>query len=204
MHRYTRLFVNEQGRFDDEIKPQQREAIYSEAVDQLTRLSSLVKQGRKYLTQRLKDPELAPETESAIAAWLGHAWQLRELRDAGLVEKDVELIQLAFNSCDDIARREFVDTGIWMNLNSGQIQLTQTFRPYKAVKFIKSEDSFFRIAQVPELCVYPGDLNRRIRWEEMNARPIEAGDLNAVRKHAADDFAKLIKEIKKWSLPVSG
>ena len=30
----------------------------------------------------------------------------------------MELIQLAFNSHDDTARREFVDTGIWMNLGS--------------------------------------------------------------------------------------
>ena len=50
-----------------------------------------------------------------------------------------------------MARREFVDTGIWMNLNSGRIQLTQTFRPYKAAKYIKSDDSFFQVAQVREL-----------------------------------------------------
>ena len=47
----------------------------------------------------------------------GHAWQLRELKDAGLVENNVELVQLAFNSHDDVARQEFVDTGVWMNLD---------------------------------------------------------------------------------------
>ena len=64
------------------------------------------------------------------------------------METDVELVQLAFNSHDDVARKEFVDTGVWMNLGNGRIQLTQTFRPYKAAKYIKSDDSFFQVAQV--------------------------------------------------------
>ena len=55
----------------------------------------LIKEGRSYLNQRLEDPELKPETKTSIAAWLGHAWQLRELREAKLVENDVDWIQLA-------------------------------------------------------------------------------------------------------------
>lgn len=196
LHNYTRLFASEDGHVESEINSKQREKIYSEALQQLTRLNSLVKQGRKYLQARLADPELAPETDSAIAAWLGHAWQLRELQESGLVEKNAELIQLAFNSYDDVARREFVDTGIWMNLGSGKIQLTQTYRPYQAVKFIKSEDSFFKIAQVPDLCVYPGDINRRVRWDAMTSRSIEPKDFQAIAGHANSDLAGLIKEIK--------
>jgi hypothetical protein len=195
LHNYTKLFLSD-GEFDADAPASRREAIYSEALDQLTRLHALVKQGRTYLSRRLEDPELAPETETAIAAWLGHAWQLRELKDVGLVENDVELIQLAFNSYDDVARREYVDTGIWMNLNTGRIQLTQTFRPYKAAKFIKSEDSFFQVAQVKELCVYPGDVNPRVRWEAMTPRPIEKKDYQRIRKHAHGDFAAVVKEVK--------
>ncbi len=196
LHAYTKLFTNQEGRFDADLPATQREAIYSEALDQLTRLSAIVKQGREYLQRRNEDPELAPETQTAIAAWLGHAWQLRELKDAGLVRSNVELIQLAFNSYDDVARAEYVDTGVWMDLDSGQIQITQTFRPYKAAKFIKSDDSFFRVAQVPELCVYPGDVNPRIRWDQMTPRPIEKRDLERVRGHACADFAAWLKDVK--------
>lgn len=196
LYSYTKLFSGEEGRFDADVPATQREAIYSEALDQLTRLHALIRQGRAYLKQRSEDPELKPETETGIAAWLGHAWQLRELADAGLIENDVELVQLAFNSYDDVARREYVDTGIWMNLNTGRVQLTQTFRPYKAAKFIKSEDSFFQVAQVKELCVYPGDVNPRVRWEAMLPRPIEKRDFQKVRKFGQDDFAKLVKEVK--------
>ncbi len=104
---------------------------------------------------------------------MGHAWQLRELKDAGLVEENVELVQLAFHSYDDVARKEYVDAGIWMNLGNGRIYLTQTFRPYQAARHIKSDDSFFQVAQIKELCVYPGDFNPRVRWDGMVARPIE-------------------------------
>ena len=193
---YTKLFTGADGRFDDQSSPAQREAIYGEALDQLSRLHAVIRKGRTYLESRLADPELSPETDTSIAAWLGHAWQLRELADAGLVEKEAELIQLAFNSYDDVARREFVDTGIWIELGSGKIQLTQNFRPYKAAKHIRSEDSFFEVAQIAELFVYPGDVNPRIRWDAMLQRPLTPADLAAVKKHAHADYAKLIKEVK--------
>jgi hypothetical protein len=198
LHNYTKLFYSAEGeeRSSKERSSKERESIYSEALDQLGRLHTLVKQGRAYLTKRLEDPELNPETDTSIAAWLGHAWQLRELKDAGLVQSDVELVQLAFNSHDDVARQEFVDTGVWKNLASGRIQITQTFRPYKAVKYIKSEDSFFQVAQVKELCHYPGDVNPRIRWEGMLSRPLEAKDFEKIRSFGSADFAAVIKDVK--------
>lgn len=196
LHRYTQLFARDDGTFDSATSPQQRESVYSDALDQLSRLHSLVKQGRAYLQRRLDDPKLSPEVETPIAAWLGHAWQLSELKQAGLVEANVELLQLAFNAHDDVARKEYVDTGIWLNLGSGRIAVTQNFRPYKAAKYIKSDDSFFQVAQVPELCVYPGDINPRIRWEGMTPRPLEPRDLDLARSLAKSDFAAVIKEVK--------
>src|SRR5688572_16908226 len=166
LHSYTKLFSGDDGKFAEQSSAQ-RERVYSEALDQLGRLHSLVKQGRAYLQRRLDDPQLKPETDSAIAAWLGHAWQLRELKDVGLVETDVELVQLAFISYDDVARQEYVDTGVWMTLGNGRIRLTQNYRPYKAAKYIKSDDSFFQVAQIKELCVYPGNVNPRVRWDGM-------------------------------------
>jgi hypothetical protein len=195
LHRYTTLFADETGVFANKSSAQ-RERVFSEALDQLGRLHVLAKQGRAYLQQRLEDPALKPETETAIAAWLGHAWQLGELKEAGLVETNAELVQLAFNTHDDVARKEFVDTGIWMVLGNGRICLTQNYRPYKAVKYIRSDDSFFQVAQVAELCTYPGDVNPRIRWEGMTARPLEPRDLTAIRGHGQADFAATIKDVK--------
>jgi hypothetical protein len=195
LHKYTTLFADETGVFIDKSSAQ-RERVFSEALDQLSRLHALVKQGRAYLQRRLEDPALKPETETAIAAWLGHAWQLAELKDVGLVETNAELVQLAFNTHDDVARKEFVDTGVWMTLGNGRIRVTQNFRPYKAVKYTRGDDSFFQVAQVPEFCVYPGDVNPRIRWDGMTPRPLEARDLETIRRHGQPDFATAIKEVK--------
>src|SRR5258705_249121 len=121
LHALTGLFYRSEISSEDELKVSERERIYSAALDQLNRLHSLCKQGRKYLNNRLEDPELKPETETDIAAWLGHAWQLRELKDASLVQSNVQLLQLAFNSHDDWTRKEFVETGVWLNLQTGAV-----------------------------------------------------------------------------------
>jgi hypothetical protein len=202
LRQYTRLFYSDRG---TDLTAAEREAIYSEALDQLGRLHALIARGRAYLQKRLEDPELAPETESGIASWLGHAWQLRELKDAGLVEENVELVQLAFHSYDDVARKEYVDAGIWMHLGNGRICVTQNFRPYKAVKYIKSDDSFFQVAQVKELCVYPGDLNARVRWDGMIAREIEPRDLARIRACGAGEIANVVKQVKSHlKMPLAG
>jgi hypothetical protein len=178
------------------LKASERERVYSAALDQLNRLHSLCKQGRKYLNSRLADPELRPETETDIAAWLGHAWQLRELKDAGLVQTGVELLQLAFNSHDDWTRREFVETGVWLNLTTGAVQLTRNYRPYHAAKHIREDDSCFHIVVCPELCVYPGNLNPRVRWETGEPRPLAPADYGRARELAKADFRTVIKEVK--------
>ncbi|HEX4607488.1 MAG TPA: SWIM zinc finger family protein [Urbifossiella sp.] len=197
LHGYTQLFADEGGKFADK-KPSaaQTERTHTEALDQLARLHAVIKQGRAYLKKRLDDPNLAVPTDTAIAAWLGHAWQLTELKTCGLVEPDANLVQLAFNSHDDPARQELVDTGIWMTLGSGKIRVTQTLRPYKALKFIKAEDSVYGVVNVKELCVYPGSVNPRIRWDASTTRPLEPKDLQTVRGHGRGDFVAAVKDVK--------
>jgi hypothetical protein len=196
LHALTGLFYRSQISSEDELKASERERIYSAALDQLNRLQSLCKQGRKYLNSRLEDPELKPETETDIAAWLGHAWQLRELKDAGLLQPGVELLQLAFNSHDDWTRREFVETGVWLNLQSGAVQLTRNYRPYHAAKHIREDDSCFHIVACQELCVYPGNLNPRVRWEASEPRPVTKADQMRAREHAKADLRAVIKDVK--------
>jgi hypothetical protein len=195
LFRYTQLFSDDEGKFAQQ-PSKQAERVHTEAIDQLSRLHAVIKQGRAYLAKRLEDPGLALPTDTAIAAWLGHSWQLAELKAAGLVETDAELVQLAFNSHDDPARQEYIDTGVWITLGNGRIRVTQTLRPYKAAKHIKSEDSFFQVARVKELCVYPGGINPRVRWDGMVPRPLEPNDLAAIRKHGRPDFAAAVQEVK--------
>jgi hypothetical protein len=196
LHALTGLFYRSQISSEQELKSTERERIYSAALDQLNRLHSLCKQGRKYLQNRLDDPELKPETQTDIAAWLGHAWQLRELKEVGLIQTHVELLQLAFNSHDDWTRQEFVETGVWLNLQTGAVQLTRNYRPYRAAKFIREDDSCFHVVACAELCVYPGNLNPRVRWETSQPRPVTGSDLTKVREHAKRDLKTVIKEVK--------
>jgi hypothetical protein len=196
LHALTGLFYRTQISSEDELKPAQREGVYSAALDQLNRLQSLCKQGRKYLQSRLADPDLKPEIETDIAAWLGHAWQLRELKDAGLVQTGAELLQLAFNAHDDWTRREFVETGVWLNLQTGAVQLTRNYRPYQAAKFIREDDSCFHVMICPELCVYPGNLNPRVRWEASEPRPAAPADFARARACAKTGLRSVLNDVK--------
>ncbi len=172
------------------------EQSYSMASEQLAVIHAFIKKGRAHLTAKLEDPELGLDHESSIEEWLGHAWQLTELKEAGLVEPAKELIQLAFTSYDDAARQEYVDCGYWIQPDSGEIHYTVQYRPYKAAKLMREEDSFFEVAVVPELYRYPGDLNRRVRFESMTSRAVKKNDLSLVRQHAAASFTETVKRVK--------
>ncbi len=195
LHDFTSLFYKKDD-IKEELGASEREAVYSEALDRLTRLESLCRRGRTYLANRLNDPELAPETETTIAAWLGHAWQLQELGELGLVQKEASLVQLAFNVFDDMGRKQFLETGAWVNLSDGAIQLTHNIRPYRAAKYIKEEDSIFNVVQPTELFIYPGDMNPRVRYKEMLQRPLESKDCQTIRSHAKREFPPVIKAVK--------
>ncbi|MDO3409866.1 SWIM zinc finger family protein [Saccharibacillus sp. CPCC 101409] len=173
-----------------------RERSYTYAAEQLTLLHAFIKKGRSYLQAKLEDPELAPDSESTIEEWLGHAWQLSELKEAGRVSEDVELLQLAFYSYKDDARREYIDTGFWLELGGEAIHRTVQYRPFKAVKHMKQEDSFFNVAKIGELYRYPGGLNARVRFEGLLPRKTESADLQAVRSSARSSIADAVKAVK--------
>jgi hypothetical protein len=48
----------------------------------------------------------------------------------------------------------------------------------------------------PELCVYPGNLNPRVRWEASELRPATMADYARAREHAKPDLKSVIKEVK--------
>ncbi|MHA6532414.1 SWIM zinc finger family protein [Paenibacillus sp. BAC0078] len=175
---------------------QDLEENYTYAMEQLTRLHAFIKKGRVYLTARAEDPELALDHESTIDEWLGHAWQLSELKEYGLVKEAAELLQLAFYSYDDLARQEYVDLGYWIEPANGEIHRTVTYRPYKAAKLMREEDSFFEIARIPMLYKYPGDMNARVRYEEMTSRAVSADDLALVSERAHRSYAEAVKKVK--------
>ncbi|WP_339314292.1 SWIM zinc finger family protein [Paenibacillus sp. FSL R10-2734] len=173
-----------------------REKTYSLAIEQLTRIHAFIKKGRAHLTMKLEDPDMSLNHESTIEEWLGHAWQLTDLKECGLMSSDVELIQLSFLSYDDAARQEYVDLGYWIEKSTGDIHRTLQYRPYKAAKYIHEEDSFTEVAVIPSLYRYPGDRNRRVRFENMSTRPLTDQDMEWIVATASHSFSESFKQIK--------
>ncbi|MCX7749883.1 MAG: SWIM zinc finger family protein [Clostridia bacterium] len=175
---------------------QNRETVYGRAVEKLTTLYALVKKGKEYLEKRLNDPQMQLDKTSTIDEWLGHAWQLSELKEMGMAQENVELLQLSFNSYTDTARNEFVDEGLWLNLSDGRIETTKNFRPFKAAKFIKEDDSFYSVVSVKTLYIYPGDLNPRVRWEEMTVKDLSEEYFDKIHSFAGTSFAEAVKTVR--------
>jgi hypothetical protein len=174
----------------------ENERRYATAIEQLTSLHAMCRRGSDYLKRRREDPELKPDTETSIAEWLGHAWQLTELAAAGMVETDAELLELHFRYEEDAARSAFVDIGVHLNLKSGALQQTVNYRPYKAVRHIKTENSFAPVRTIPELVIYPGQPCPRIRWAGASSRPATAADYAAVFAAAKPALGPALKEAK--------
>lgn len=169
------------------------DAIQTRALAELGRLHALAARGREYLMKRAESPEADIDRTTEMEELLGNAWQLSQLKELGMAEKGAELVQLSFRSYYDEAAMEFVDEGLWINLHSGAIVKTLNLRPYKAVKYIKEDDSFFLLARVKELAIYPGELNPRVRWEEMEAADLAPEHYRRILSHANASYAEAVK-----------
>ncbi|MBE1446863.1 SWIM zinc finger family protein [Paenibacillus sp. OAS669] len=172
------------------------ESAYPQAIEQLTMLHSLLHKSKAYLNDRLENPDLPADSGTILEERIGHAWQMAELREQGRVRTDVELLQLAFRSYSEPSRGEYVDEGYWFDLHSGQIHITRTYRPFRATKYIREEDSTFQVVRAKELAEYPGELNQRVRWEEAVFREVQPQDYIRVVESAEPSFKDLAKRIK--------
>ncbi len=165
-------------------------------INQIIYTYSLIKQGRDYLINKKDDPEKNIDLSSSIEEQMGYAWKLSELNEYGLKEENVKLIQLGFYSYDDYARKEYIDEGYFISLNSGKLYKTKNYRPYKASKYIKEDDSIFSCLEIDELFIYPGAVNMRIRWDSFKSVPIEKDHIESIKGFATKDFLDLTKWVK--------
>ncbi len=76
------------------------------------------------------------------------------------------------------------------------MQLTRNYRPYRAAKFSREDDSCFNVMVCPELCIYPGNLNPRVRWEASEPRQATRADYARTREHAKADVKLVIKDVE--------
>lgn len=180
-----------------ELKNVQNEE-YSLAINEINFITALLKKSADYLTSRKENPGAEPETSTAIEEQIGTIWKLADLMQYGLWEENAELLQLSFNSFDQQARGEFIDEGTWINLKTGNLYKTKNYRPYKASKYIKEDNTIFDVLELKELFIYPGSQNPRIRWESdgVKERKMEKSDLETIHSYASTDYAETIKAVK--------
>jgi hypothetical protein len=182
------------------------EGDFTNAIEAVNYLHALIKKARAYLESKITDLEAKEPghvstsreaaLHSSIEEQLGRAWKLSELKDEGLYVQNAELIQAGFSVTPDEAKKEFVDEGIWLSLADGEIYLTKNLRPYKALNYVKADDSFFSVLIAGELSIYPGDKNPRVRWDSFIPRAISPEDLQKAKKAGAGDFTQVIKAVK--------
>ena len=159
------------------------------------RLASTVKKSREYIDQKLESGEVLPE-DSVLYEAMGGVWKLSQLKDIGLYKENASIMQLAFTVIDNTAHKSLIDTGDWIDMDSGDIYRTENIRPYKAMKYIQQEDSCFNIYVMKELYLYPGTVNRRIRWENSENFESTPKDCQRILSLAEESIASAVKKAK--------
>ncbi len=173
----------------------QREEHYENAIDILKKLWTLVKKSRQYLEKKLAENDV-DQDDNRLYEELGGIWKLTELEAIGRGKTNLSLMQLSFWVAYDMAGKEYIDTGCWADLSTGEIFMTYNYRPVKALKYIKEEDTVFHVAQVAKAFTYPGEGNLRIRWDQAQIRQTELSDLQKLRSLAVKELAPEVKNVK--------
>ena len=176
-------------------EPEKAEGAYAEALRILVALRSTIKKSRVFLQGKLDAGSFTPE-DSALFEALGGVWKLEDLRTIHSFKEDAKLVQLSFDVSFDEAKKEYVERGWWIDLDDGKLFQTLNLRPVKALKYIKGEDSRFGALEIPALYIYPGEGDRRARWESAAARPLTAEEQAALPALAQSGLAAAVKLTK--------
>ncbi|MDE6917946.1 MAG: hypothetical protein K2P39_14255, partial [Lachnospiraceae bacterium] len=175
----------------------QDESHYDAAISVLEKLWTLIKKSRQYLNEKLENDDVTLD-DTVLYEELGGIWKLSELEELGKSKKNASLMQLSFWVTYDEARKEFIDTGCWADLDTGEVYMNYNYRPVKSLKHVKQEDSVFGVAKVPSAVFYPGDGNVRVRWDGSQIRGYEKEDYEAVFAHAVTSVKQEAKAVKNF------
>ena len=159
------------------------------------KLSVSVRKCRDYIDKKLESGEVLPE-DSILYEAMGNVWKLEQLKEIGLYKQNSEIIQLSFTVINDSAHERDTDSGYWIDLTDGEICKTENKRPYRAKGYIKEEDSFFGVYQIPELYRYPGGMNRRVRWNNADVRNPKKSDFEKIISFAENSLSDAVKKAK--------
>lgn len=170
--------------------------VYPEIIAHINYLLSLIERGRKYLEFRI-DEGMDPDLTSQIESHLGYYWKDQDLLGYNLFEDHSEILQLAFVSRKEKEKYLFEDMGYWLDLKKGQILITRRFRPFGAAKYMKENNSEFDVLQLNRMFIYPGKINRRIRWKGVEKRTVTQNDISTVLNYAENNYTEMCNAMKE-------
>lgn len=169
---------------------------YQEALTQLTKLQVLVKKSTKMLEEYIEAKKIIDVDSADLFTKMGYVWKLEELKALGFTKENRQLIQLGFYSYDDAEEKALIDVGYYVDLEDAPVYKALNIRPYKLLKRLKAEDTITELLETSEYAVYPGEMNKRIRWEGYTPAEITKEHIEKVREKAQTDFKVILKEVK--------
>jgi hypothetical protein len=170
------------------------------ASDVIAHLWATVLKGRNYLDGKLAADESQTEADAVMEEVLGKAWLLTELFEKGYTRKNLKLYELAYERSDDEARDERVEMSHLLEMGDGSLFQAIQYTPRKALKTNpRMQPSFMQPVAVTEAAVYPGFINRRVRWEPAaeSVQPMDEKVLKAVYNKAVPLFETAINAFRQ-------
>ena len=162
------------------------------AVDVVGQLWAMVQKARSYVEHKPHGGENQAAVDAVVEDLMGKTWQIAELREKGYVQTDLTLFELAFERGDDGARQQRVEISNLLDMGSGEVHQAIVYRPFKGLSQVPEQVSYMQPLTVAEAVIYPGFVNRRIRWEKGIEQLIE----NPPASHLADAYALAKSEFK--------
>lgn len=166
-----------------------------EIMQILVRLNALIKKSEAYLSEKIEKSD-GEDDDNILYEELGGIWTIERLQQMGRSREHVDLLQLAFYVYYDDARKEWIDKGYYVDVQTGEVVTTCNYCPVKAMGHIKRQDSVFGQIHIPQLTYYPGNVNPRVRWEWADYTPLVPQTLEKIRALAPKDLSAVIKQVK--------
>ncbi len=160
-------------------------------ADLIAQLWATTQRGKAYLDERLDADEKQSDADAVLESILGRTWKLTELKEQGYWGTNLKLLELAYERYDDHARAQRMEISHLLDLNDGRCFQALAMRPFKGMQYIAEQPSYDQVLTITEGAIYPGYINRRVRWD----RPAESGT-EVTKAHLKQVYDSALPEFK--------
>ncbi|QVL33335.1 hypothetical protein KIH39_05320 [Telmatocola sphagniphila] len=144
------------------------------------------------------DTSKPSEEDYLLEQFLDMHWSISDLKARGYGKTDLSLFELAYERLDDEGRATRMEVSNLLDLNTGELHQSVAYRPFKGLTPIPEQVSYTTPIHVPDAVLYPGSLNRRVRWEKNSETTgVSSSEaLEATYGHAIPEFEPVIDEFR--------